>query len=243
MPPSASTATEQVVTARSLSARQDTKKVIIVDFSNTGADGLAEYLNESGFNALKTTSIEDILGSEKTLSDEFDILVMVARLPSPSTLSALRHLNRADSPPIFVVATEGEALERVLILEMGADDLVGREANAREILARLNRILSRRTERPRPATSETAWTLRHAHRMLIAPSGRRISLTRGDHALLIALSDHADGVLMESDFPVGQMRTAISRLKRKVLIDAEIVLPIENVWGRGYRFDAPLLQA
>lgn len=238
-----STATKRIVTVKSQSILHAQKKVLIADLSDSGDNGLAEYLNKSGFTALETTSMEDICGRKKTLSDEFDLLILVARLPSPSTLTALRHLNRAGSPPIFVVATEGEALERVLILEMGADDLVGREANAREILARINRILSRQTEKPRPTASETAWTLRHAHRILITPSGQRISLTGRDHALLIAFSDHADGVLMENDFPIGQIRTAISRLKRKVLMDAEIVLPIENVWGQGYRFDAPLLQA
>lgn len=241
--PSHQSSAKRNTPTRLQTSRRAHEKLMIMDISDKETSDLSEYLNGHGFTVFETRSMEDIYDSEKSLSDEFDLIIMVACLPCPSTLTALRHLNRADSPPIFVIAREGEALERVLVLEMGADDLVGREANAREILARLNRILSRKAEKPRPTASETAWTLRHAHRMLIAPSGQRISLTGRDHALLIALSDHADGVLMENDFPAGQIRTAISRLKRKVLMDAEIVLPIENVWGLGYRFDAPLLQA
>lgn len=243
MLPADPTVTERIPPVTPQIAHPTSEKVMIVDISRAETNGLSEYLDRSGFIVFETRSMEHIYSKEKAPFDDFDLIIIVTCLPCPSTLTALRHLNRVGSPPIFVIAREGEALERVLVLEMGADDLVGREANAREILARLNRILSRKTERPRPTASETAWTLRHAHRMLIAPSGQRISLTGRDHALLVALSDHADGVLMENDFPAGQIRTAISRLKRKVLMDAEIVLPIENVWGLGYRFDAPLLQA
>ena len=230
-------------TAKSPPPHPRVGRLMLLDLSDTGSAGLGEYLERSGFIVSETKSLEAICNDGRSLSDLFNLIVLVTCLPSPSALATLRRLNRKDAPPIFVVAVEGEALERVLMLEMGVEDLVGPEANAREILARLNRILDRKTETPRPSISEAAWTLRHAQRMLIAPSGQRIGLTGRDHELLIALSDHADGVLTDCDFHPGQMRTAISRLKRKALMDAQIVLPIENVWGRGYRFDAPLVQA
>ena len=229
--------------AKSPPPHREIGRLLLLDLSDEQPTGLGEYLEKSGFAVFETKSLEAIGDKGQALSDIFNLIILVASLPNPSALATLRQLNRADAPPIFVVAVEGEALERVLMLEMGVDDLVGPEANAREILARLNRIIDRKTEKPRSSTSEAAWTLRHAQRMLIAPGGQKIGLSGRDHELLIALSDHADGVLMDIDFHPGQMRTAISRLKRKALMDAQIVLPIENVWGRGYRFDAPLVQA
>ncbi len=230
-------------TAKSPPPHREIGRLLLLDLSDKQPTGLGEYLEKSGFVVFEAQSLETIGDSGQALSDLFSLVVLVASLPHPSALATLRQLHRADAPPIFVVAVEGEALEPVLMLEMGVDDLVGPEANAREILARLNRIIDRKTEKPRSSISEAAWTLRHAQRMLIAPGGQKIGLSGRDHELLIALSDHADGVLMDIDFHPGQMRTAISRLKRKALVDAQIVLPIENVWGRGYRFDAPLVQA
>ncbi|PQZ84830.1 MULTISPECIES: response regulator transcription factor [unclassified Brevundimonas] len=229
--------------AKSPPLNREIGRLLLLDLSDKAPTGLGEYLEKSGFAVFETTSLDAICDDGQPLSDLFNLIILVASLPHPSAFGTLRQLNRADAPPIFIVAVEGEALERVLMLEMGVDDLVGPEANAREILARLNRIIYRKTEKPNSSSSKAAWTLRHAQRILIAPSGQRIGLTGRDHELLIALSDHADGVLMDCDFHSGQMRTAISRLKRKALMDAQIVLPIENVWGRGYRFDAPLIQA
>ena len=229
--------------AKSPPPHREMGRLMLLDLSDTESAGLGQYLERSGFVVFETKSLEAICDDGQPLSEMFNLIILVACLPNPSALATLRRLNRADAPPIFVVAMESEALERVLMLEMGVDDLVGPEANAREILARLNRILDRKAEKPHSSTSATAWTLRHAQRILVAPGGQKIGLSGRDHELLIALSDHADGVLMDSGFHPGQMRTTISRLKRKALMDAQIVLPIENVWGRGYRFDAPLVQA
>lgn len=227
------------------------RTLLLVDLSGDGASDLGDYLERSDFLVSKTDSLGGLYDKGEALSEAFDLIVLVARLPHSSALAAIRHLNRLDAPPCFVVALEGEALERVLFLEVGAEDLVGREANAREILTRLHRLMERRGERSALTASSmearaddgAAWTHRHAQRILVTPSGQKISLTGRDHALLIAFTDKADGLLREGDYPAGHIRTAISRLKRKVLMDAETVLPIGSVWGQGYRFDAELVRA
>lgn len=216
---------------------------MLLNLSDTRSAGLSEYLERSGFVVFEANSLEAIGFNGQSLADRFNLIVLVTHLPSASALASLRHLNSRNAPPIFVVAVEGEALERVVLLEMGVNDLVGPEANAREILTRLNRIIEREIEKPRSSLTEVPWTLRQAERILIAPSGQRIGLTARNLELLVALSDHADGVLMDWGFHPGQMRSTISRLKRKALKDAQIVLPIENIWGRGYRFTASLVQA
>lgn len=221
-------------------------KLLLIDLSDGDPNDLGNYLKRADFRVSEAKSLSCIYDWDEASDGAFNAIVLIVRLPSSPALAAIRHLSRVEAPPLFVIALEGEALERVLILEMGAEDLVGREASAREILARLHRMVGWEAKKvvPPPYSSEgeAAWTLRDTRRTLVTPKGRQISLTARDHALLLAFINNADGLVLDRDFPSG-VRKAVSRLKRKVLMDAEVVLPIENVWGQGYRFDADLVQA
>jgi len=144
---------------------------------------------------------------------------------------------------VFVVALEGGTLERVLVVEMAADNWIA-QGGAQEVLSRLHSLLGRKIE-PSSALPRRhkTWSLNQAQRTLTAPNGLKISLTIRDEALLIAFMANAEGLLPERDYPAGQLRTSVSRLKRKVLREAQVALPIENVRGQGYRFDAALVDA
>lgn len=221
------------------------RALLLIDLNGDEPHELGGYLERRGFQVMEVGSTARLHDDEEPLAETFEAVVLIARLPDAEALAAIRQLNRADAPPLLVVALEGETMERVLVLEMGADDLVGREAEPREVLARLHRLIRRRPEldsAPRP-TAAHDWALKPSQRALITPSGCAIKLTGRDQALLNAFTDNADGLLLERDYPRGHIRTAISRLKRKVMADAGVVLPIQNVWGQGYRFDANLVQA
>ncbi|ATQ42959.1 response regulator transcription factor [Caulobacter mirabilis] len=220
------------------------RSLLLVDLSEGDPHDLGVYLERQGLSVYETNSLDRLYGA--SLKGEFNAVALVARLPNPTVLAAIRHMNGADAPPLLVVALEGEVVERVLVLEMGADDLVGRDTEAREVLARLHRLIWRRpgadAPDPRPGSAGEAWVLKNARRALITPTGRRISLTGGDQELLNAFTRREDGLVLEQDYPRGHIRTAVCRLKRKVLLGSGVELPIQNVRGEGYRFDASLVQ-
>lgn len=222
------------------------RALLLINLIGDEPQELGGYLERRGFQLMEIGSTAHLHNDDEgPLAETFEAVVLIACLPDAEALAAIRQLNGAGAPPLLVVALEGEAMERVLVLEMGADDLVGREAEPREVLARLHRLIRRRPEpdvAPRPAAAHD-WALKPSQRTLITPSGRTIKLTGRDQALLNAFTDNAGGLLLERDYPRGHIRTAISRLKRKVKADAGVALPIQNVWGQGYRFDANLVQA
>ena len=221
--------------------------VLVVDLSEDDPRELSAYLDRQGLSVHDAHLASDASETDWPDLDGFDAVVLIARLPNPTVLAAIRQMTRLNAPPLLVIVRAGESLERVLALEMGADDLVGEEADAREVLARLHGLMRRRrTEHERQSLrapcSDGAWRLNSAHRTLASPEGRRLILSSGDEALLMAFTESFEGLILDRDHLRGDIRTAISRLRRKVRLDIGVELPIQNVWGRGYRFDAPLLR-
>jgi len=218
--------------------------LLLIDLNDDEPHELGGYLERRGFQVMRVGSVDCLHGSGKQLLEKFEAVVLIVRLPDAKALAAIRQLNSSNAPPLLVVALEGEAVERVLVLEMGADDLVGRETEPREVLARLHRLIRRQPEpNVRSHRAEVhIWALKPSQRKLITPSGCSIKLTARDQALMNAFSDNTDGLLLDWDYPRGHIRTAISRLKRKVMADAGVALPIHNIWGQGYRFGANLVQ-
>ena len=229
--------------SRSWSSKRQTTSVLLVDVSGDDIHELGPYLTRQGLSVFAADSDDQILDDEAMNLCAFDVVVLVARLPDPAAMGAIRQIGRRNGPPILVVAREGAVLERILALEMGADDLVDQQIAPREVLARLNGLMRRRHAEPSPApsgASGSGWTLKQSQRTLMAPDGRRIDLSSRDQALMNAFLDSADGFIFERAYPGDHIRTAVSRLKRKALQVADVELPIQNVRGRGYRFDAGL---
>ncbi|MEG2312302.1 response regulator transcription factor [Brevundimonas sp.] len=220
------------------------RALLLIGLNDNEHHELGGYLERQGFHVIRVGSTS-CLHDDEPQGEKFEAIVLIVRLPDAEALAAIRQLNSSDAPPLLVVALEGETVERVLVLEMGADDLVGRETEPREVLARLHRLIRRRSEPIAPARRAEVhnWALKPSQRKLITPSGHSIKLTARDQALMNAFSDNTDGLLLDWDYPRGHIRTAISRLKRKVMADAGVALPIHNVWGQGYCFSANLVQA
>lgn len=205
---------------------------------------LGGYLESQGLTVSRVGADRLELDSQLALLDVFDVAVLIGRLPGLRVLDAIRRIAGNGTIPLLVVATEGEAVERILALEMGADDLVDQQTTAREILARLHGLMRRNG----PARAEAAdsfpqsgvWILKPSRRTLITPSGVRVGLSARDGALLDAFTEAPDGLVVENEYPGRHLRAAIRRLRRRVLESAGVELPILNVWGEGYRFNAVL---
>lgn len=226
--------------------------VLLVDGNAEERRRLGEYLSYNGFDLRYARHVSAIPGPKE--AEGFDVVVIVASLPDPSVSDFIRRLAANRGPAILVMSETGEYVERVLALELGADDLVAREINFRELLARLRGLLRRRAL-PNPEVSRPVsgagevWMLRAISRSLVSSTGHSIDLSKSDFELVGAFIDGEDQVIQESQTNShprawgGQaLRTAVSRLRRRALAQCRIALPIRTVHGSGYRFEAPIVR-
>ncbi|MGC2520158.1 MAG: two-component system response regulator OmpR [Burkholderiales bacterium] len=228
-------------------------KILVVDDDLRLRDLLQRYLTEQGF-AVHTVS--DASGMDKLLARErFDLLVLDLMLPGEDGLSICRRLRGTkDTIPIIMLTAKGEDVDRIVGLEMGADDYLPKPFNPRELVARINAVLRRRAA-PRPpgapssepeSVSFGSMTINLATRTL-EHDGQSLSLTTGEFALLKVLVTHprtplSRDKLMElargREYEVfdRSIDVQVSRLRKLVEKDPAHPAFIQTVWGFGYVF-------
>ncbi|MGH7102976.1 MAG: winged helix-turn-helix domain-containing protein, partial [Acetobacteraceae bacterium] len=173
-------------------------------------------------------------------------------LPGESGLEFARWMRSQSDVPIIMLTAMGEETDRIVGLELGADDYLAKPFNPRELLARIRAVLRRAGEpAPRRETAGAAalgfagWTLEPARRRLLNPDGVEVALTGGEYDLLLALIERANRVLtrdMLLDLLRGRQAgpfdraidVAISRLRRKLDDDGRHAQLIKTVRGGGY---------
>lgn len=227
---------------RQTANRPSSASVLLVDPLRAERRALSDYLAVQDLAVIEADHVDEAWDE----TDGVDVVVVVASLPDPAVSAFIRRSAETGGPPILVMSETGEYVERVLALELGADDLVAREINPRELLARLRGLMRRRRRdvgAGAPERNGPGWTLQTQRRALVAPTGRRIDLSRADLALLTAFAEGIDSQILDGDLPGGNLRTAVSRLRQRALSHAQIDLPIRNVRGLGYRFEAPISKA
>jgi two-component system phosphate regulon response regulator OmpR len=181
------------------------------------------------------------------------LMVLDLMLPGRSGLDICRDLRAADSLlPIVMLTAKGDDIDRILGLEIGADDYLPKPCNPRELVARIRAVLRRRQSIPPGAPSEAAPVKFGPH--LLRPDTRTLetngvptSLTTGEFAVLHALATHPGETLSRERLLTlarGRERGAfdrsvdvqISRLRKLVELDAAKPRYIQTVWGAGYVF-------
>ena len=173
-------------------------------------------------------------------------------LPGESGLDIARWLRTQSDIPIVMLTAMGEETDRIIGLELGADDYVPKPFNPRELLARIRAVLRRTSERAEKLVEPSArairfsgWLLEPARRRLLNPDGVEVALTGGEYDLLVALVERANRVLtrdMLLDLLRGRQAgpfdraidVAISRLRRKLEDDGRHAQLIKTVRGGGY---------
>ncbi|RFC39699.1 MAG: two-component system phosphate regulon response regulator OmpR [Candidatus Nitrotoga sp. CP45] len=227
-------------------------RILIIDDDSRLRSLLLRYLGEQGFTVKAA-----IDGSEmdKALAlNRYHLLVLDLMLPNEDGLSILRRLRGAgENVPVILLTAKGDEIDRIIGLEMGADDYLPKPFNPRELVARIHAILRRKGTQPigAPQTEEKIVTfgvyeLNLATRAL-SKSGVPIALTTGEFALLKTLVTHprhplSRDKLMElargrNHDPFDRaIDVQISRLRK--LIEADLAHPrfIQTVWGHGYVF-------
>ena len=229
-------------------------RLLLVYDEPTLREPLAEYLTGQGFDVTQASSAA-AARSELTGAIP-DLVLLDIMMPGEDGLSLCRHLVETQQIPVIFLTARGEATDRIVGLELGADDYVVKPFEPRELVARIRTVL-RRVNRDGAPARETedwhyqfeGWELDPLKRKLTVPDGVTVPLSTAEFRLLRALLDNPRKV-MDRDLLLDlvQGRTAhlfdravdnqVSRLRRKIEADTSSPQLILTVRGGGYRFAA-----
>jgi len=184
-----------------------------------------------------------------------DLILLDLMLPGEDGLSLCRALRAESNVPIIMLTAKGEEVDRVIGLEMGADDYLPKPFGSRELIARIKAVLRRSQEtipkgksEQRPTTYHfDRWGLDTGSRALLREDGVTLPLSTGEYDLLIALVERPQRVLNRDqllDLARGRsaagidrsIDTQVSRLRKKLEVDPSDPKIIKTVWGGGYMF-------
>ena len=224
--------------------------ILVIDDDRDIRDLLARFLEKQ---QMRVTAVRDgKQAREVWISGLFQLVVLDLMLPGESGLDLARWMRAQSDVPIVMLTAMADETDRIVGLELGADDYVGKPFNPRELLARIRAVLRRAGDAPRDR-GETptrgfrfgGWTLDPARRRLLAPDDVEVPLTGGEYDLLLALVERANKVLtrdMLLDLLRGRQAgpfdraidVAVSRLRRKLEDDGRHAQLIKTVRGGGY---------
>ncbi|MDQ8754955.1 response regulator [Sphingosinicella sp. LHD-64] len=235
-------------------ARQETPHVLIVDDDRQIRTMLARYLGDNGLRV--TTAADGGQMSELVVQYRFDAVVLDVMMPGDDGFTLCQRLRSRSTVPIILLTARGGETDRVVGLEIGADDYVPKPFNPRELLARLRATLRRASMNAPPPVALFAsrfrfggWTLDIGRRTLVSPAGSLVELTTGEFDLLVALVQHPQQVLSRDqllDYVHGRsslnidrsIDVQVSRLRRKVEANPHAPDLIKTVRNGGYFFSA-----
>ncbi len=228
-------------------------KILVVDDDARIRDLLRRYLTQEGFEVLLA---EDGKSLNRIMQRETaDLIVLDLMMPGEDGLSICRRLRSAkENIPIIMLTAKGEDIDRIVGLEVGADDYLGKPFNPRELLARINAVLRRRPTQEMPgapsADNEVArfgsFTFDMGARTL-HKGGQELTLTTGEFAMLKTLVRHPRTPLSREKLaqlargrefePFDRsLDVQISRLRKLIEVDPASPRMIQTVWGVGYVF-------
>ena len=228
--------------------------ILVVDDHRDIRDSLVKYLEKNGYRASSAADAREARKALKIAS--IDLVILDIMMPGEDGLSLCQFIRQSSDLPVILLTARDDETDRIIGLEVGADDYVTKPFNPRELLARIKTI-SRRTNamppRLRPLEASTVrfagWTLDLAQRELIGADGVSLPLSSADFLLLSAFIDHPLAVLSRDqllDITSGRAARAfdraianqVSRLRRKIEPDAKNPTLIKTVRGGGYMFTA-----
>ena len=223
---------------------------------------LAHYLTSHGFRVSQLHNGRALMALMAT--DPPALVLLDLGLPGEDGFSIARQLREHWRCGLVIVTGRGDSVDKVVGLEVGADDYVTKPFDLRELLARVKAVLRRMTPSEAPVQAPVAtlrntlcfsgWSLDTAARRLTAPNGEDVSLTTGEFDLLCAFAQHP-GRVLSRDFLLEQTRgreaapfdrtidVQVGRLRKKLEVDAEDPQIIKSVRGAGYILVPPVTMA
>jgi two-component system OmpR family response regulator len=230
-------------------------RILVVDDDAEIRLLLSEFLERHGFAV--STAADGVAMSSLMATESFDLAVLDVMMPGEDGLSILRRLQGDREMPIIMLSAVGSDVDRIVGLEMGAEDYLSKPCNPRELLARIRTVL-RRVRQPAPTTTLappptptlrfSGWSADMGTRLLLDPDNVVVPLTDGEFRLLRAFVEHPRRVLTRDqllDYSAGQgnesydraIDVQVSRLRRKLERGRGMEL-IRTVRNEGYMFAA-----
>ncbi len=225
--------------------------ILIVDDDREIRDLLSRFLRKHGYRSDGAGDGREM--DRKLDAGRYDLVVLDVMMPGEDGLSICRRLRATSALPIIMLTAIGEDTDRIVGLEMGADDYLAKPFNPRELLARIKAVLRRAGERSRSVDAAggglvfDGWRLDLAKRELRDPDGVLQTLTAGEYDLLVAFAERPKRVLRRDQLlDLTKGRTAapfersidvqLSRLRHKIEADPKEPTLIKTVRGGGYIF-------
>lgn len=232
---------------------QGAPHILIVDDHREIRDLVSRALIKEGF---RVSTAADGRAMRKMLADSrIDLILLDLMLPGEDGLSLCRAVRAESNVPIIMVTAKGDEVDRVIGLEMGADDYLPKPFGSRELVARIKAVLRRSKDKAGQTASDKSakryqferWTLDTGARELIRDDGVTVPLSTGEYDLLIALVERPQRVLSRDqllDLARGRaanaldrsIDTQVSRLRKKLERNPGDPKIIKTVWGGGYMF-------
>ncbi len=225
--------------------------LLLVDDEASIRDPLGKYLERQGFRV--TDAADASIARSSLLTYDIDLVLLDIMMPGEDGLSLCRNIAANNGPPVILLTAKSEETDRIVGLEIGADDYVVKPFSPRELVARI-KVLLRRISVGQPKNGSNGdsynfggWTLNTGEQSLHDPDSVLVPLSSGEYRMLEALVERAGQVLTRDqllDLTRGReggpfdraIDNQISRLRRKIEVDAKDPQHIKTIWGGGYRF-------
>ncbi len=232
----------------------DMPHLLLVDDERSIREPLAAYLTKQGFRVTQAGDAES--ARTRLTAYAIDLVILDIMMPGEDGLSLCRHIAATSDVPVILLTARTEETDRIVGLEMGADDYVVKPFSPRELATRVKVILRRATaggaRQHAPEANAYAfagWVLKSGERALVDREGVSVPLSTGEYNLLLALVTRPRQVLTRDqllDLTQGREAAAfdraidnqVSRLRRKIEADAKTPELIKTVWGGGYTLAA-----
>jgi two-component system phosphate regulon response regulator OmpR len=231
-----------------MAAAAERARLLVVDDDAELRELAQAYLTQQGFDV---ETVADGARMDAALaSHAYDLIILDLMLPGEDGLSIAKRLKGQCDVPIIIVSAQGEDVDRIVGLEIGADDYIAKPFNPRELLARIRAVLRRAQSRP-AAEADTVTRFGpfeldlNAHRL--TRDGKPVALTSGEFDLLVILVAHPNKVLDRDrllDLLTGAERSPfdrsidvrVTRLRGKIEQNPSEPVYIKTIWGKGYMF-------
>jgi len=225
-------------------------KLLVVDDDPELRELTQAYLVKNGFIV---NTVETSVGMDEFLAtNDVDLLILDLMLPGEHGLAIAKRLKKKKDLPIIIVSAQGEDIDRIVGLEIGADDYLPKPFNPRELLARIRAVLRRSSGKLEEKEIESSRLVfndfeldLNAHSL--SRGGEKVSLTSGEFDLLALLAANPNRVLHRDtilDKLTGAERSPfdrsidvrVTRLRGKLELDPSKPELIKTIWGKGYMF-------
>lgn len=226
------------------------KKVLIVDDDKKLTDIIERYLTQYEFNVIVANDGKDVHQIIK--NNKPDIILLDVMLPGKSGFDILREVQKDFDIPIIMLTAKGEEVDKVIGLEMGADDYITKPFSVRELIARIRTVLRRTNTVTTDLSNKKEISFGHVKivpdRRAIVMGDKEVELTKTEFELLYLLASNPNKtftreellrIVSDRDYAVydRSIDMHISHLRNRLKLQDPVVCSIKTVWGSGYRFE------